>query len=420
MTFRSETHVDRMADVNQKKFSDTLSILLTGTNTVGPQQIDEAAKSARQMNVPVERALIMLGHASEHSLRSIIQAQDMIKDGKISLDMAVKALRFAKQNHLDLDEAINVLQSVHKKTMVVSSITNDLTRLLLESQMINQEQLGRALTRSSESGMQMGRILVLNRDLSSWMMLSALNAQILVRDGKITKEQAVQALTTVGRRRVSIEQALFELGLYREPPGQTVKIGELCQMAGFMGESDMLECLEIEIVKEKQFGQILLEQGHVTHPLLEAAVYLQDMVANDTLRAYQAAEALRQVRVREVSVYQSVAELQPPPQLTPPHLKLSELLDQAGVANKAAIAQVSDATEDSSIRLGKKLLGAGLVTESMLYTALRCNSLLREGFVSNDQAVNILQYAQKAGTSIDEALVKLGFLVPSRMQWIWT
>jgi hypothetical protein len=171
-----------MADVNQKKFSDTLSILLTGTNTVDHQQIDEASKSARQMNVPVERALIMLGHASEHSLRSIIQAQEMIKDGKITIDMAVKALRFAKQNHLDLDEAVNVLNSVHKKTMVVSSITNDLTRLLLESAMINQEQLGRALTRSSESGMQMGRILVLNRDLSSWMMLSALNAQILVRD----------------------------------------------------------------------------------------------------------------------------------------------------------------------------------------------------------------------------------------------
>ena len=423
MTFRSETHVDRMADGNQKKFSDTLSILLTGTNTCDAGKIDEASKSARQMNVPLERALIMLGHASEHSLRSIIQAQEMIKDGKITLEMAVKALRFAKQNHLDLDEAINVLNSIHKKTMVISSITNDLTKLLLDAGMINQEQLGRALTRSSESGMQMGRILVLNRDLSSWMMLSALNAQIHVRDGKISKDQAVQALTTVGRRRVSVEQALFELGLYREQPGQTVKIGELIQMAGFMGESDMLECLEIEIVKEKQFGQILLEQGHVTHPLLEAAVYLQDMVSNDTLKAYQAADALRQVRVREVSVYQAVAELQPPPQLTPPVLKMSDLLDQAGVATKSATAQITDVNEESSIRLGKKLLGAGLVTESMLYTALRCYSLLREGFVSNDQAVNILQYvqnAQKAATTIDEALVKLGLLVPSRMQWIWT
>ncbi len=407
-----------MADI-PRKFSDTLSILLTGTNTVQAQHLDEASKSAKQMNVPVERALIMLGHASEHSLRSIMQAQELIKDGKITLEMAVKALRFAKQNHLELDEAINVLGSVHKKTMVVSTITNDLTKLLLEASIINQEQLGRALTRASDSGMQMGRMLVLNRDMSSWMMLSALTAQILVRDGKITKVQAVQSLQTVGRRRVSIEQALFELGVYREPPGQTVKIGELCQMSGFLGESDMLECLEIEIVKEKQFGQILLEQGHVTQPLLESAVYLQDMVANDTLRAYQAAEALKQVRARQVSVYQAVAELNPPPQMTPPILPMSELLEQAEVATKEQTAAHVDADEESSIRIGKKLLGAGIVTETMLFTALRCYSLLREGFISNEHAVTILQYASKNNTSIDEALIKLNLHVPARMQWIW-
>ena len=93
-----------------------------------------------------------------------MQAQELIKDGKISIDMAVKSLRFAKQNHLELEEAITVLGSVHKKTMVVSSITNDLTRLMMEAGMITQEQLGRALTRASESQMQMGHILVLNRD----------------------------------------------------------------------------------------------------------------------------------------------------------------------------------------------------------------------------------------------------------------
>lgn len=404
----------------QRKFSDTLSILLTGTNTVQATQIDEAAKSAKSMNVPLERALIMLGHASEHSLKSVMQAQELIKDGKISLDMAVSALRFAKQNHLELDEAITVLGSVHKKTTVVSTITNDLTRILLEAGMITQEQLGRALTRASDAQMQLGHILVLNRDLSSWMMLSALNACILVRDGKITKPQAVQALQTVGRRRISIEQALFELGLFREPVGQTVKIGELCQMAGFLGESDMLECLEIEIVKEKQFGQILLEQGHVTQQLLEAAVYLQDMVSNETLKAYQAAEALRQVRNREVSVYQAVAELQPPPQLTPPILKMSELLEQAGLASNDEIAAVTDPDEESSIRLGKKLLAAGIVTEPMLYTTLRCYSLLREGFLSNEQAVNVLSYARENNSSIDEGLIKLVLFVPPRMQWIWT
>ncbi|CAN5581837.1 hypothetical protein BH10CYA1_BH10CYA1_22660 [soil metagenome] len=404
----------------EKKFSETLVILLTGTNTVEQPKIDEAVKSAKNLNVPLERALIMLGHASELSLKSIMQAQELIKEGKISLDMAVKALRFAKQNHLDLDEAVTVLSSVHKKTMVLSAVGNDLTNLMLAAAMINQEQLGRALTRAHDSGMQMGRILVLNRDLSTWMMSSALAAQLLIRDGKISKEDAIQGLQAVGRRRISIEQALFELGLYRETPGQSVKIGELCLMAGFMGESDMLECLEIEIVKEKQFGQILLEQGHVTNPVLEAAVYLQDMVSNDTLRAYQAAEALKQVRVKEVSVYQAVAELQPPPQMTPQILAMQELLAQSDIATAEQIAGAVSAEEESSIKVGKKVLAAGMVNEATLYVALRCFSLLREGFVSNEQAVQALSNTQKSGGTLDETLVKLGLTLPSRMQWIWT
>jgi hypothetical protein len=407
-----------MAEV--KKFSDTLVLLLTGTGAVEQPKVEEALQSAKSLNCSLERALVMLGHASENSLKSIMDAQHMVKDGKITLEMAVKALRFAKQNSLDLDEAINVLTSVHKKTSVVSSITNDFTQLLLDSQMINREQLGRALQRSQESGMTIGRILVLNRDLSSWMMASALHAQLLVRDEKISKEDAINGLQAVGRRRITIEQALFELGLYRESAGQTTRIGELFQMAGFMGESDTLECLEIELVKEKQFGQILLEQGHATHPLLEAAIYLQDMVSNDTIRAHQAAEALRSVRMKEVSVYQAVAELQPPPQLTPPNLTFCELISQSGIATADNIAAAVEVDEESSVKAGKKLLAAGLVNEVTLYTALRAYSLLREGYVSNESSVSILQYCQKNNLSVDEALVKLGMNIPSRMQWLWT
>src|SRR5271156_5902989 len=97
-----------------KKFSDTLVILLTGTNTVAQPKIDEAVKSAKTLNCSLERALLMLGHASEHSLKAIMEAQQLVHDQKISLDMAVKSLRFAKSNHLELGEAINVLSSVHQ------------------------------------------------------------------------------------------------------------------------------------------------------------------------------------------------------------------------------------------------------------------------------------------------------------------
>jgi hypothetical protein len=403
-----------------KKFSDTLVLLIQGTNAVAQDKLEEALRTAKNLNCPLQRALSMLGYASDHSLKSILEAQTEITEGRISLDTAVKALRFAKQNNLEFDEAVNVLTSVHKKTMVAPSITNTLTNLLLDANMITREQLGSALQRSLSSGMTIGRLLVLNRDLSSWMMIASLNALLLVRDQKIVHDDAINGLQAVGRRRITIEQALFELGLYRETPGQSLKLGELFQMSGFLGESDMLECLEIELVKEKSFGQILLEQGLATSNLLEAAVYLQDLTASDTLRGYQAAEALRSVRTKEVSVYQAVAELQPPPQLAPPILRFTELMQLAGTCGSAdAIKQIIPEDEDSSVKAGKKLLAAGLVNDVSLYTALRTYSLLREGYVSNENAVIILQHCKANNVNVDDALLKLGQNIPSRMQWLW-
>lgn len=403
-----------------KEALDSMGTLVLGTGLINSHQLEEAKKTAKNLNVPLESALVMLKMMSDQSLQVVREAHQLVQDGTISIDLAVRAIRLSRQHNMGLQDAIGVLGSVHKKTGRVATITTPLTDLLLACSMVSMEQVGRAVQQAQDTGMQTGRILVLNRDVSSWMMQAALNALILARDGKITQEQAQDALNAVGHRRISVEQALFELGLYVEKTGQTAKIGELIAMAGFVSESDLLECLEVELVKEKQFGQILLEQGLVTHDLLETAIVLQDMVANGTLRAYQAAEALRQVKDRQVSVYQAVAELDPPAQAPQKTVSPYELLVQSGVADESKMSGIVDPGENSSIKVGKKVLAAGIISESFLYLALRTYSLYRQGFLSADQAVKALAFCKEKNVSLDEALSKLGWFVPARMQWIWT
>ncbi|HNG22008.1 MAG TPA: hypothetical protein PLI59_22655 [Candidatus Obscuribacter sp.] len=376
--------------------------------------------TAKSLNVPLARALTMLNMVGEGTLKIVLEADELVRSNQATVDLALKALRLARQNNMTMEDAIGVISSVHKKTQTVQSITNPLTELLMKAELITNEQLGRSIIQAKDTGMQMGRIMVLNRDLSGWMMTAALTAQLLVRDEKITKDQAVQALLIVARRRVSLEQALFELGLFSEKSGQTVRIGELVLMAGFLSEGDMLECLEIELIKEKQFGQILLEQGLVTHDLLEAAIVLQDMVSNNTVKAYQAADALKQVKARNISVYQAVAELYPATQAEPKEFLPAKLLTDAGLISQADIEKVVDVTEKSSIKVGKKVLATGAISETILYTALRTYSLYKQGFISAEQAVTALKKTKSENLTLDEALSKLGWIVPSRMQWIWS
>ncbi len=399
---------------------DPLATLMVGTGVVSPQQLEEAKKSAKSLNVPLAKAVVMLKMASEQTLSLVHQANDLVQDGTVSVDLAIRAVRLARQQNMALADAIGVLGNVHKKTARVATVTTPLTDLLISCQMVSMEQVGRAVMQAQDTGMQTGRILVLNRDVSSWMMQAALHGLLLARDNKITADQAQDALMAVGHRRISIEQALFELGLYVEKSAQTVKIGELVAMAGLLSESDLLECLEIELNKEKQFGQILLEQGLVTHDLLESAIVLQDMVANGTLRAFQAAEALKNVCEKQVSVYQAVAELDPPPMAPQKTISPCQLLIQSGLASAQSLKGVVDDSETSSIKVGKKVLAAGIINESFLYLALRTHSLYRQGFLSADQAVKALAACKTQNISLDEALSKLGWFVPARMQWIWT
>jgi hypothetical protein len=404
----------------QASSTDNFGTLVLSTGLISPQQMEEAKKTSKNLNVPLERSLVMLDMMSGFLLGLVQEANELVSNGTVSLDLAVRALRLARQHNMKLKDAIGVLGQVHKKTGRVQTITTPVTELLLTSNMITMEQIGRAVSQAQDSGMQTGRILVLNRDVSSWMMTAVLNALLMVRDGKIEKEHAKEAISTVGNRRVSIEQALFELGLYVEKEGNTVRIGELVAMAGFVSESDMLECLEIELVKEKQFGQILLEQGLVTSELLEAAIILQDMVASGNIKAFQAAEALRAVRDTGVMVYQAMAELKPPPQAPQKHISPQDLLVEAGFLDRDTIRQLVTEEETSSIRVGKKVLAAGIISEAFLYLALRTYSLFRQGFLSADQATKALALCKSDNMSLDEVLSKQGWFVPARMQWIWS
>jgi len=129
---------------------------------------------------------------------------------------------------------------------------------------------------------------------------------------------------------------------------------------------------------------------------------------------------LRQVRQKDISVYQAMAELQPPPQVPQRTLNLCQLAIEAGLVSQESIDRLNLSGESSAVRTGKKLLSAGLLSEIMLFYALRCYSLAKEGLVPADQAVKILSTCKSESLPIDEVLSKFGLNLPGRMHWSWT
>lgn len=406
--------------ISEKNASDTLSKLLISARIVKPPDIEEAQKTAKRLDVNLTRALVMLKFASDNALDNAVKAEELVRKGKLSFELAVKALLLARQNSIDLEDAINVMGAVVAKTQTaMPSAANSLSDLLLSAQMISSEQYGQALHASRENNMGIGRTLTVSRAVTRWALAESLTALILVKESKISKEQAVNALRVAATRRASVTQILFELGQFHESSGESIKLSELIFLAGLLGESDYMECLEQEGTQEKPFGQIVLELGLIEPQVLEAACQLLDMVGS-VLKPFQAAEALKQVRAKNITHYQAMAELQPPPQVPQRDLKLGDLVVESSLVQKEALEAVLAAgPEEKPARLGKKLLAAGLISETTLYASLRCYSLAKEGLMSADQTVQVLSACKSDSLSLEEALQKFAVTPPSRMQWSW-
>jgi hypothetical protein len=402
-----------------KKSLDTLAQLLIGASMVKPLDLEEAIKSAKRLDVPLERALIMHKYMSDVALKPALEADLLIKEKKVPVEVAIKALILAKQNGMAIDDAMNVLGEIaSKSSQRTQAVANPVTALLLASEIITTEQLSEINTQAKDNNVPLGRYMLLKRIITRNTLTEVLSTQRLVQEGKITIQEAVQALSSATQRRVSVSQILFEQGGYCQSSGDTLRLFELLWMAALIPESDFLDCLEIEICQGKSFGQVVVAQNLLSLEVLEAANTLLDMVGS-FLKPYQAAEALKSVNIKNISVYQALAELHPPPQVSQRQLRLGDLIVESGIANRETLEELLQENQETPIRIGKRLVNAGLISEPLLFDLLRCQSLTKEGLISPEQSIAVLTMCRTENLNIEDTLIKQGLFVPTRMHWSW-
>lgn len=399
--------------------NDILSLLLTGARLIDMPTLEQGYAASARLSTPLHKVLVMLGHVSQYKMDRALEAESMVNQNELSTDLAVKALRIAATQQLTFQQALASLGDEHKKTGNLPSASNEITDLLLEAGVINLEQIGRALKTSLETGMQMGRVLVFQREVPSMVMKAALTCALMIQEEKIETFAALSAIRAVRNTLWSIEQVLFQYDLYREEPDQGPRLNELFSMAGFVSESDAMECMEIHILRGRQIGQIFVEQGLITHEILDNAMLLQSMISGNSIKAYHAAEVLKNAHARQVSIYQALGELDPPAVPLQEALSFAQLLTAGDLVDRETLDELIGAAELTARQLAKKVLCADLVDDKSCTTALRCWSMNKEGFIANRVCVEILKHCVRYDANLDEQLSARGHFVPNRMQWIW-
>lgn len=269
--------------------------LFVKAGVITQKQLDDTARSAGTKHLHIGQMLTMSGFINHRDLQAAVDAQSMLRDKVIDMNLAARCLKIAVKSGANFQDLIKEELAIEQQA---STQTNRLGELLMDSGIINKAVFGAAMQRSLATGLPLGRILVLNGSMPDSLLRYALELQVRVRDDMMGRHEALEALKNEanksGAGAGSDQGATANLKL-RPTLQKTVRIGELLVMAGFLNETDVMSCLELGLLGERPIGEIMVDQGYVSHDMLQIALIVQQMIEEGHFDRESAGVSLKQM-----------------------------------------------------------------------------------------------------------------------------
>lgn len=390
--------------------------LLMQAGILTSDYIKNALHNFEQRGLPIGKVLVMSGYLSEQQLRTALEVQSLINDGLLPIDVAVQVLQIAHRDKVPLVEAFQNSGFVQPEDQQ----TNKLGQLLVGSGIIEAKELEDALQTNIRTGLPLGHIFCFRGIVSPALIWTALLAQQLIRRGMVTREVALNALKTAHERELSLEQLPVNRGFQRLPMKPSLRLGELLVQARVMSEGQLIDALHESLAASKFIGEVLVGTNLVSQDVVDAAIDVQEMLDNGTLKESAALEVILMVRAKQLSLAQAVAEVGA---FRPRSNKAILLMDVLTSSGSITLTQVPrdiqeclEVNYNQASEAAKLLLQHKMIDEQRLYGALRCVYLIDEKILNMQQAIMALDFSQRAGLTIDHVMIDLGWTHRTRLR----
>lgn len=381
-------------------------------------QLAEAVRHARGKRLQIGQILVMCGYVSARDLQNALEAQSVIRDKSVDMNLALRCLKVAYKIGTNFQDVLRDHEGGY--TSGAPSVapqpklpTGKLGELLVDAGVINRDQLDRSMQRSLQTGLPLGRMLVLQQIIADALLNVALEVQVRLRDEMLTRDEAIKALQEAAGLPVSELESQQPTQPEAEPKRRSIRLGELMVLAGLLTETDVMNALEWGLVNDQPIGQVLITKGLISQELLDAALVLQKKVDERSLDAVQASECLSKVKLSDMTIDEAIADLSPEDAPAKPAINYHQLLTLARVVTHEDIEAAFDLSTQSGQIIGKVLVLTGYMDVPTLQATLRAHQLLSKGLLTRDDAVASLDYClhQRSGQQInfDHALRELGW-----------
>lgn len=379
--------------------------LLVKSGLVSPGQMADAIPISMTSSLPIGRVLVSSGYLTEPKFKAAVQAQALIRENFLHVDLAVDALTLVGQNQVSLDDALKHLgwRSEYYET------TNKLGDLLIESGILKEEDLKVCLEDCYTTGMPLGRVLVLNGVVNEMHTYAALTAQVLIREGKITRSQAIEGLMMVSQSNLTLEETLELDGVEITIRHRTIRLGELLLSADLVSEIDLLSAVERGMIDEQPIGQVLVRVGLITEGALNQALILQKMVADRKLKPLHAAIVLKKVRSAGHSIEKAVEEVTRNEENDSGSMEMPELLKSLGLIGHSDLLKAIDYSSSTGTSFEDVVYQLKLVDIETLDAANLCLGLVKSKELSSEQIMFAMQAFLSTRKDINKILARMGW-----------
>ncbi|CAN5222804.1 hypothetical protein BH11CYA1_BH11CYA1_37030 [soil metagenome] len=380
--------------------------LLVRLNLVSERDLADALQVAPQFGLPLGRTLVLSGRISESELQLAVELQPLIGQNICSLEGAREAAKLVRSKGVlpaDALKHIGVQGSTDKATLGC---------LLVDAKFITAEQVDTAQKISYETGMRLGRVLILNNLISHSLLTQALDLQAMVRQGRMSLQQAVEMLVVSAPKHALPDNIALRLeahGLRPSPAKKQVRFGEFLVMSGLASENEILNAMETSLSKQLSLGEAIVALGLISQSLFKRAEGLHEKVSQGEVTLKHATDEIHRLIHGDTSSKAAAdADNIPSP-------VLGELLKMTGFVNDSDISEAIELSSRYPALIGKMLVVSGAIDEATLIASLRCQYLLKHGYLAVEQAVQALQYTRKNKVSFDDAMEELGIAKPKAL-----
>jgi hypothetical protein len=379
--------------------------ILLFSKIISAEQLHQALNLATDSKQRVGRILIGLGYIKEAELDNALLAQSLIADGSLTEKIGLMAVKLAFERKMTFNDALAELDLLDPR----ARDDEGWSALLVPGGVMSAKAYDDAIEKSAESGLHIGQYLLLTHAITTVTLDACLVLASMLRDGSLTKDEAITVLMKAQAGRVAIDVALKLCckSVQQKQAPESPRLGELLSKSTIMSERETMTSVERALSSGKMLGEEIIDQGLLPAETIDNAMTTQNLIAKGVISKEQGISLLK-MSATDHRGFAELAKSSGMFQQTETETRALKLCRDAGLVRNDRAESSEHLQVLLDLNQAKFLLASDQLNKKSFDAAQTLVGMLDTGKISEEQAVEALKHCEQNGCDISISLAGQG------------